>query len=140
AGAMAGAASAYVSSLTPEQRQKGVFPLESDEWTRWHFIPVSMFERHGVRFEDMTDAQRQRAHDLLKASVSQAGYTTATSIMELETTLGALEEAERTSAARSGGRGPQVILRDPLNYFVSVFGEPGTAGKWGWRLEGHHVS
>jgi hypothetical protein len=99
-----------------------------------------MFERHGVRFEDMTDVQRQRAHDLVKASLSQAGYTTATSIMELETTLGALEEAERAAAARSGGRGPQVIPRDPLNYFVSVFGEPGTTGKWGWRLEGHHVS
>ena len=139
-GLMASDAGRFVASLTPEQRQKGVLALNSEEWTRWHFIPVSMFERHGVRFEDMTSAQLDLAHTLMKDSLSSAGYMTATSIMELETTLGALEDAERAAAAQSGGRGPQVIPRDPLNYFVSVFGEPSATAQWGWRVEGHHVS
>src|SRR4051794_29462632 len=63
---IASAASAFLSSLTPEQRQKTVFPLVSDEWTRWHFIPVVQFPRNGLALKDMTEAQRQRAHDLLK--------------------------------------------------------------------------
>jgi hypothetical protein len=138
--AMATSAGAFLASLSPEQRQKAVFPIDSDEWTRWHFIPVVQFPRHGLTIKEMSDLQRQKAHDLLKVSLSQAGYKTATSIMSLETTLGALEDKERAAAATSGGRGPAVIPRDPENYFWSVFGDPSAKGKWGWRLEGHHVS
>jgi hypothetical protein len=32
------------------------------------------------------------------------------------------------------------IVRDPNWYFVTVFGEPSNTGKWGWRIEGHHLS
>src|SRR5690606_5393491 len=31
-------------------------------------------------------------------------------------------------------------IRDPDRYFVSIFGEPGAEGAWGWRIEGHHLS
>jgi len=140
AGAMANSAQGFLASLTPAQRQKAVFALPSDEWTRWHFIPVTMFERHGLTIKEMTEPQRQKAHDLLKASLSQTGYNIATATMNNETLLGTVEEAERATAARSGGRGPAVIPRDPENYYVSVFGEPGPNAQWGWRLEGHHVS
>ena len=30
--------------------------------------------------------------------------------------------------------------RDPLMYYLRVFGEPGGAAPWGWRFGGHHVS
>jgi hypothetical protein len=32
------------------------------------------------------------------------------------------------------------MVRNPNWYFVSVFGEPSNTGKWGWRIEGHHLS
>jgi hypothetical protein len=32
------------------------------------------------------------------------------------------------------------MVRDPLKYYVSVFGTPSTKDTWGWRVEGHHVS
>ncbi len=140
AAAMATSAEMFLASLTPDQKQKAVFSLGSDEWTRWHFIPVSMFPRHGLPLKEMSEPQRQRAHDLLKASLSQAGFKTATSTMANETLLGAIEAAARTAAAASGGRGPAMIPREPDNYFFSVFGEPSAKSRWGWRLEGHHVS
>ena len=31
-------------------------------------------------------------------------------------------------------------IRNPGWYFVSVFGTPAKTGKWGWRIEGHHLS
>jgi hypothetical protein len=31
-------------------------------------------------------------------------------------------------------------VRDPGWYFVTLFGTPGQTGKWGWRIEGHHLS
>jgi hypothetical protein len=143
---MSRAAQAFLASLSPEERQRATFPLVSDEWTRWHFIPVIQFERHGLALKDMTEPQRQLARDLLKVSVSQSGYQTATSIMALESVLGVLEDAQRAAAAealaagRGRGNGPAVIPRDPVNYFFSVFGDPTAKAGWGWRVEGHHVS
>ena len=68
AAAMAKAANEFVSSLTDDQRAKAVHPLTSEEWTRWNFIPASMFPRNGISFKDLNQTQRQRAHDLMKAS------------------------------------------------------------------------
>jgi hypothetical protein len=134
-GAMADAAAALLASLTPEQRQQAVFPLEGDERTRWNFIPTEAFPRRGLTLNDMTGAQRTLAHNLMKAGLSQRGYMTATAIMELENVLGALEQRER-----DGGRQAEGFRRDPLRYFFSVFGTPSKTSTWGWRVEGHHVS
>jgi hypothetical protein len=71
----------------------------------------------------------------MKAGLSQRGYMTATSIMELENILGELE-----GRARSAGQAAEGMRRDPVRYFVSVFGTPSAKQTWGWRVEGHHVS
>jgi len=132
---MASAGAAFVNSLTPEQRQKAVFPFKSDERVHWNFIPSEIFPRNGLLVKDMTESQRKLAHDLLKSALSQRGYLTATSIMDLENTLGDLEQR-----ARESGRGAENMVRDPLKYYFSVFGTPSTKETWGWRVEGHHVS
>src|SRR5437868_14580875 len=82
--AMASAAAKLLASLTPEQRQQAAFAFASDERTHWHFIPTDMFPRNGLTIKQMTDPQRRLAHDLLKTGLSQCGYLTATSIMDLE--------------------------------------------------------
>ena len=133
---MADAATAFLNSLTPEQRQKATFPFDSAERFHWNFIPIEAFPRNGLMTKDMSAAQRQKAHDLLKAGLSQRGYLTASSIMDLETVLGDLE-----GRGRDGGRGRgEGMTRDPGRYFFSVFGTPSKKETWGWRAEGHHVS
>src|SRR5262245_35468160 len=132
---MASAASAFVNSLNPEQRQKAVFPFESSERLHWNFIPTEAFARNGLLLRDMTENQRKLAHDLIKSALSQRGYLTATAIMDLETTLGDMERQSRES-----GRGGESFERQPLKYFFSVFGSPSPTQTWGWRVEGHHVS
>jgi hypothetical protein len=134
-GAMAAAATAFVNSLTPAQRQQAVFPFQSDERTHWNFIPTEAFPRHGLTVKEMTEAQRALAHTLMKAGLSQRGYLTATSIMDLENILGALEQRERDASRPAEG-----MQRDPVRYFFSVFGTPSPKSTWGWRVEGHHVS
>jgi hypothetical protein len=128
AAAMAGAAKGWLAALTPEQREHAVFPFDSEERQRWHFIPNEMFARKGVTFKDMTEPQRALAHTLIKTGLSARGYLTATSIMELENVLQVVEGPQRR------------FPRDPEMYWVTVFGTPGDASAWGWRLEGHHVS
>ena len=127
ASTMASAASRFLASLTPDQRTQAAFGFQSDERVKWHFIPTEMFSRNGLTIRAMTDAQRAHAHDLLSAGLSQRGYLTATTIMDLETVLRTLE---------SGGR----FDRDPELYFFSIFGTPSTEDAWGWRVEGHHLS
>jgi hypothetical protein len=136
--AMAEAATRLLSSLTPEQRQQAVFSFAADERLHWHFIPTEMFPRKGLLIRSMTEPQRALARDLLKTGLSQRGYLTATSIMDLETVLKALEAAQR-AAGPQPPRG-QVLERDPEKYFVSIFGTPSAKDTWGWRVEGHHVS
>ena len=135
---MADAATRLAGSLTPEQRQQAVFAFDASERTHWHFIPTEMFHRNGLLVRSMNPSQRKLAHDLLKAGLSQRGYLTASSIMDLETVLKALEAAER-AAAPQPPRG-QVLERDPEKYFFSIFGTPSAKATWGWRVEGHHVS
>ena len=127
ASAMATAADRFLATLTPEQRAQATFEFQADERLKWHFIPTEMFPRNGLTIKAMTDAQRARAHDLLSAGLSQRGYLTTTTIMDLEAVLRAIE---------SGGR----MDRDPETYFFSIFGTPSPDGAWGWRVEGHHLS
>ncbi len=142
--AMAAAAGKFLDSLTPDQKQKAQFAFDSDERLHWHFIPTGpapgAFPRNGLTIKEMTAAQRALAHALLKAGLSQRGYLTATQIMELETTLGAIEAAAAASAPAGTPAARVTFTRDPERYFWSVFGTPTARGTWGWRVEGHHVS
>ena len=124
AAVMATAAKAFLASLTPEQRALATFQFQDEERLNWHYIPRV---RKGVPLRDMTEEQKQLAHALLAAGLSQRGYIKAVSIMSLDEVLRQLEK----------GSGPQ---RDPDGYFFSVFGEPAETGTWGYRVEGHHIS
>jgi hypothetical protein len=83
----------------------------------------------------MGPVQQRLAHRLLASGLSRGGYAAAATIMGLENMLDAAEGWREPYPGRAGpNRG-----RDPLLYFVSVFGEPGV-GSWGWRVGGHHVA
>ena len=129
ASAMAAAANKFLEALTPEQRQSAVLPMNSEDFTRWHYVPTNQFPRKGVALKDMSATQRALALDLLKTGLSQSGYQTATAIMDLENILKEIE-------GRSG-RGQN---RDPDLYFFTIFGTPAPKGVWGWRVNGHHLA
>ena len=134
---MATAANAFLAGLTPEQRQQAALPFEGEERMRWNFIPNEMFPRKGLMVKAMSEAQRAQAHALLKTGLSQKGYLTATSIMDLENVLRAIEGAGGGDAARTDR--PR-FARDPLEYYFTIFGTPSAKGAWGWRVDGHHIS
>ena len=123
---MTAAAVNFLSALTPEQKTKATFDFAGDERKNWHFIPRP---RKGLPIKEMTQEQRLLAHALLATGLSNRGYAKAVSIMSLEAVLAELEKG------KVGG-----AVRDPENYFFSVFGTPGGDATWGWRLEGHHLS
>jgi len=119
-----------LDSLNPDQRRRILFPFDDAERLRWSYLPVELYEHHGLLLRDMDHKQRRLAYALLESGLSPMGYDKATSIMGLETILGELERRE------SGGN----YVRDPRRYFFSVFGDPTGKEPWGWRAEGHHIS
>jgi hypothetical protein len=123
---MVRAAKAFLDGLTPALKAKATFSLTDVERETWGFVPPAQLPRKGATIEEMSEAQRTLAHNLLKSGLSQKGYARATAIMALEKVLIELNDA--------------VATRNPLNYFVSVFGTPEPGKPWGWRVEGHHVS
>lgn len=128
---MAAAAEKWLASLPAEQRAAATFPADSPERLKWNFVPLQDKQRsptrRGVRLEVMTADARQKALALLAAGTSETGYQQAVDVMNLESVLNIQE----------GGRGN---VRNPDWYFVTVFGTPGPANRWGWRFEGHHLS
>jgi hypothetical protein len=117
------AAEAFLATLAPEQRSRALFEFEDAERVNWHFVPRA---RRGLPLGDMSAEQQALARGILRAGLSQRGYLTASSIIELELVL------------REMGENPRV--RDPELYFFSIFGTPSHVAPWGFRAEGHHLS
>ena len=124
---MTKAAEAYLSTLSDEQRAQSTMEYGSAERVDWHFIPKE--SRKGLQIKEMNAAQRQAAHQLLRAALSEVGYEKAVKVMALEALLAELEKERRG--------GP---LRDAERYYFTVFGEPSPEGRWGLSVEGHHLS
>lgn len=127
---MTSAADRLLASLDAKQKEKASFPFDDKERYRWYFTPQQAMRkatRKGVPLAEMSEKQRELARELLKTGTSEAGFKKASTVMNLESILAELE---------SKGR----IVRDPLWYFFTFFGSPSKTGKWGWRVEGHHLS
>jgi hypothetical protein len=127
---MTEAAGKLIDSLSDEQKDRAQFQFDAEERTNWNFVPLQKDKkplRKGLRMDQMSAGQRDLTRNLLRAGTSPSGYGKATTIMSLESVLADLEK---------GGAN----VRDPLWYFVSIFGTPSKTGCWGWRIEGHHLS
>lgn len=130
AAAVVKAAKQFIAALTTEQRAKAVMAFEDEERFNWFYVPR---ERRGVALKELNDAQRKLAQEFLKATLSQRGYYKATTIMEIELVLREMESPTPGDAATAA-------RRDPTLYYFSFFGQPTDQGRWGWRVEGHHLS
>ena len=120
--AMRDAATRFAQSLDPDRAAKALLLFDSPERYNWHYIPR---ERNGLALKDMTSEQKALAYGLLHTGLSPSGFIKATTVMSLEAIL---HRAENNSPTR-----------DPELYSFTVFGTPSDEGKWGWRVEGHHL-
>ncbi|WP_197203689.1 DUF3500 domain-containing protein [Crateriforma conspicua] len=117
------AADAFLASLTDQQREKTVFPVDDAEWRQWdnrHFP-----KRQGVGFDEMDDRQRDHAFGLLQASLSAKGLKLSKDIMKLNGTL-----AELADNYDEYGR---------WLYWITIMGKPSETEPWGWQIDGHHL-
>lgn len=116
-------AEAFLATLTPKQRAKTIFSVDDPEWRKW--MNQHFYIRQGIGFNEMTEAQREVAFNLLRSSLSAKGLKQSRDIMRLNHTLG---ELNNNFAEYGEGR-----------YWITVMGVPSDKEPWGWQLDGHHL-
>jgi hypothetical protein len=127
---MADAANALLETLDAGQIDLARWPFsDHDERTRFFYTPT---DHGGLPLTWMRPLQHRLTHRLVASGLSQAAYTTLTTVMGLENVLDA-SEGWTTTFGRERGR-------DPAMYFVRIFGDPSGDDPWGWRFGGHHAS
>jgi hypothetical protein len=118
-----------LDSLTDDQRRDAQLPLDDDAERRtWFYWPSS---RRGLALGAMTSEQAKHTHHLVADVLSRTAVAKVNAIIGLENVLDEIEE-------RQGSR--RGLPRDPILYYLSVFGEPSATKPWSFRFEGHHVS
>ncbi len=124
---MAGKAAAFVKLLNDAEKSKAVYPFDTAERFRFHFVPQD--DRKGITVNELNFPQKAALMELLKTCLSETAVKKVNDIMKLEKVLKELE-----------GRKDDDHHRDPGKYYVTIFGIPSATTIWGWRFEGHHVA
>ena len=117
------AAERFIASLNSVQLAKTMFPADDIQWRKW--MNQHFYVRQGVSFQEMTEAQRELAFGLMRASLSTQGFELTRNVMRLNETLAELAE-------------DPVFLGEWL-YFITIMGIPSATDPWGWQFSGHHA-
>ncbi|HWC81786.1 MAG TPA: DUF3500 domain-containing protein [Pseudonocardiaceae bacterium] len=115
----------YLGSLSTAQLAEGRFAMHDVSWRHWA-NGARYFLRHGLCLEELAERQRELALEIMRRSLSDAGFRQVVDLMKLNRTIGEL-------------RGETDLLNEWL-YWFSVYGEPERGKPWGWQLDGHHVN
>jgi hypothetical protein len=117
------AAERFLAGLPEKQRAAATRPFDDADRVDWHYTPR---RRNGLSLKELDSGGRDAAHALLKTALSAVGYRKVVNIIELELVLRELEMFG--------------LMRDPEKYYLTFYGAPSSTNRWGWRLEGHHLS
>jgi hypothetical protein len=118
------AALSFLEALTKEQRAKTTYEVEDPEWRKW--MNQHFYVRQGVGFDEMDAVQRESAFGLLKASLSAKGLKLSRDIMNLNRTLGEMNNDD-------------LEQYNEWLYWITIMGEPSATEPWGWQIDGHHL-
>ena len=126
------AAKAFLATLDDAARAKVSFAFNSDQKSKWSNLPVGIYKRNGLRWGDMSPAQREATLKLLAAALSKQGLQKVKEIMEGDEVL-------RTSdSSRGGGAGGPIFGRD--EYYLALLGAPSLTEPWMIQFGGHHLA
>jgi uncharacterized protein DUF3500 len=118
------AAKTFLAALSDSQRVKTQFAVDDPEWRKW--MNQHFYVRQGVGFGEMSEAQREAAFGLLRASLSAKGLKLSRDIMRLNQTLGELNDND-------------FVQYGEWLYWITVMGTPSATEPWGWQIDGHHL-
>ena len=113
----------FLGSLTSVQLTRVMYPVDDVKWRKW--MNQHFYDRQGLSFQEMSEAQRDLAFGLMRASLSSSGFELTRNVMRLNETLAELSDDHE-------------FLGEWL-YFITIMGKPSATDPWGWQLDGHHA-
>ena len=123
--AMVAAAEDLLAALSPADRARISFDVDAVEWQTWANPEFLQFDT-GLRLDGRSQAVRERALALVRASLSPEGYEIAHAMMLINGFLGEVVDLE-------------TILNE-FSYNIALYGTPDLRAPWGWQLYGHHCA
>ena len=129
------AANILLNALSQPERASLLFAFNGPQRTGWSNLPSGIFQRKGLRFGDLTMAQRNAALALVAAALSRDGYKKVTDIMNGDEVL------KNAGGGRTGGRQGTGGVRFGLDeYYIALLGEPSATAPWMLQFGGHHLA
>jgi len=119
---MVSAANGFIGGLGQDAALRDLALMDFDARTHFKFTPG---ERPGVPLRELNEGQRALALALVSSGLSERGFTKAEVTRQNELVLRAQENNDS---------------RDPLGYFLAIYGTPSPSSSWAWHWEGHHLS
>jgi Protein of unknown function (DUF3500) len=132
AGKTVAAARAFLATLDDAGRAKVSFTFNSDQKSKWSNLPVGIYKRNGLRWGDLSAAQREATLKLLATALSKQGLQKVKEIMEGDEVL------KLSDSGRGGGPGGPIFGRD--EYYLALLGAPSLTEPWMIQFGGHHLA
>ena len=156
------AAKALLATLDDAGRAKVNFAFNSEQKTKWSNFPTGIFQRNGLRWGDLTTAQREAGMNLLATALSKQGLQKVKEIMEGDEVLktsgmgpggggrpgggpppggGTPSGSGPPGGGRGpGGRGPGGLSFSRDEYYLAFLGAPSLTEPWMIQFGGHHLA
>ena len=124
------ATDAFLATLDEAQKNTVQFAQgDTAQKQRWSNLPGGVFQRAGLRWADMNEAQRNAWLAVMQATLSSAGYDRVLAEWRADDALAA--------RGAGGGRSPQFGMGF---YYIALIGAPSLTEPWQWQWGGHHVT
>ena len=124
---MAGAANAFIATLTGKQRGTLLFGFDDErQRARWSNFPTRMSRLAGLSLGELSAPQRSAALALVSSALSRRGMEKVQQIMDGDELL-----------KTNGGNNP--MFGKDL-YYISILGTPSEKNPWMLQFGGHHLA
>ena len=119
------AADRFLATLSTADLSRVHFAINDPEWRDWSNVDVGIFPRRGISLEEMNEAQKDSAWELLAVALSAEGLEQTQNIMKTEQTLFEING--------------EPIRYGTEKYYFTMMGIPSSDSPWGFQLDGHHL-
>jgi hypothetical protein len=128
------AANAFLASLSEAQKKAALFAFtDATQRVHWSNFPTGAVTRSGVRWGELSAAQRTALMNLLGTVLSPEGVTMVKEQMDAD-------DIVKSTSASSASNGRPAVNFGSDYYFVSFVGTPSTSSPWMLQFGGHHLA
>jgi hypothetical protein len=133
--AIVAAANAFLATLSDAEKDSVLFDwADTEQKQRWSNLPEGLYERAGLMWGDMSEAQQNAWLAIMQATLSSEGYNRVIAEWNADDVLAADQ-----GSGGGGGPGGQLLFGKKY-YWIAIIGTPSETDPWQWQWGGHHVT